>query len=150
MMSRPIHLKKLRVGDLYSWVVPLTPKETSFDDRLVVYVADLERRRRWNRGGGRASLGDRKRSVQLAKTSGLWDAALAYYRRLGWDEIQLHHMDGIHSGVGTPSRWVFAPRCIHMQLFHGKTCRKSHPLHPQYGRSAKRTRGRRSVSRSYL
>lgn len=80
----------------------------------------------------RALQRDRKRSYRFAKANGMVDAAKKFYAARGWPagDVQLHHPGegGSRPQLNLdPSTWVFAPRCVHMAVLHGRACRNSHP-----------------------
>lgn len=80
----------------------------------------------------RALQRDRKWSYRYAKEHGMIDAAMDFYAARGWPrgDVQLHHPGegGARSHLNRdPSSWIFAPRCVHMAVLHGRACRHSHP-----------------------
>ncbi len=136
-------------GDRYCWVVDVRPTDVPFDSGRAAYVRDLDDDRALQDSPtGKRKARARARSVYRVRRLGLRSAAEAYYGLRGWPRapLQLHHLDGVDAGEGEPERWALLPRAVHLWV-HGKTVRKSHPLHPSYGRKTGVSLGRREAAR---
>lgn len=94
-------------------------------DQSASYAAHYQRNHR-------ALQRDRKSSYRYAKAHGMVDAAVDFYAARGWPrgDVQLHHPGegGARPHLNRdPKTWIFAPRCVHMAVLHGRACRHSHP-----------------------
>lgn len=136
-------------GSQHTWVVALRPRDVTFDANVPRYARNSTELANYaRRPYVKRRIAARARSTALARRLGLYEAARDFYEALGWarSSVQLHHLDGAGAPGDGPSRWVFVPRCIHQQLFHGRTCRVSHPHHSHHGAVVSRVEGRRRAS----
>lgn len=140
-------------GERHSWVLDVSPEDIAYDGSRTAYVRDLRDAVAYNSSAsGKHKLRVRQRSLARARKLGLRQAAGAYYAGKGWTvgDVQLHHLETAAAGEGEPESWVFAPRCVHMALLHGKECRKAHPHHKQHGKPGGVSLNRRRAALSYL